>query len=58
MNTNQCCGSKCPKCWTEEDSNDLYYSLIEGEMKRLLRDEITAEVYQHNILKINKNDKP
>ena len=64
--TTNCCGAlagghystKCPKCFSGKDEWDLYYDLIETEMVALLKGEITTEVYNDNVRRINKHEKP
>lgn len=52
------CGSKCPSCWTDADSWELYDSLLKQEETDFLNNRIGIDVYAHNIQEINKYNKP
>lgn len=53
-----CCGSKCPKCWTKQDSIDLYNSLLNREHKAFSKGVIDKETYSYNLERICKYERP
>ena len=52
-----CCNSKCPLCWTQKDTKDLY--MQKQSTNALLHKEgtIDKETYKHNKEQISKYDK-
>jgi hypothetical protein len=48
---------KCPNCWTEKDTKDLWFDKLINNKRLYKLNKIDYETYIYNMLKINKYDK-
>lgn len=53
----KCCNSKCPNCWTKEDTKNLFIKLVKSNKKLYQINKIDYETYLHNLEMINKYER-